>query len=241
MKLMRTPVLKTALTSAFFGLLLLVQTQIAVAIPTTFEANYSVAKGSMTLGNLHTSLKVSGGRYSYHKYTKATGLAALLTGIKITENTDGTISGNNIRPTHYFLNKARRSKSKIDKVNFSENSASGSYRGKPYKIAIVKNSQDRASLELVLARDIALNKAQLSYPVIEKGGKKQYTFQKLGNEKIQTPAGTFNTVKVKVIRSSDKRDTIFWLAKEVDYMPVKIRHREKGDVITTVLKNYKKT
>ncbi len=235
----RNALVNFTLPIALFSVLLLAQT--AVAIPTTFEANYSVAKGSMVLGNLHTSLKVSGGRYSYHKYTKATGLAALLTGINITENTDGTISGNNIRPSNYFLNKARRSKSKIDKVNFSGNSASGSYRGKPYKVTVAANTQDRASLELVLARDLALNKAQLSYPVIEKGENKQYTFQKLGNEKIQTPAGSFNTVKVKVIRSDNKRETIFWLAKETDYMPVKIRHREKDDVIMTVLKNYKKT
>jgi hypothetical protein len=235
------PTLKTMLSPAFFGLLLLLQTQILSAIPTSFEANYSVAKGSMTLGNLHTSLKVSGGRYSYHKYTKATGLAALLTGIKITENTDGIISGNNIRPSNYLFNKKQRSKSKIDKIQFAGNNATENYKGKSYKYSVTGNIQDRASLELVLARDVARNKAQLSYPVIESGKKKTYNFQKLGSEKIQTPAGVFNTIKVKVIRSGNKRETIFWLAKEVDYLPVKIRHREKSDVITTVLKNYKKT
>ncbi len=238
---MKTPVLKTVLTSAVFSLLLLVQTQAVVAIPTTFEANYSVAKGSMTLGNLHTSLKVRDGRYSYHKYTKATGLAALLTGIKITENTDGQISGQNIQPNSYLFNKSQHSKSKIDKVQFSGNSASGSYKGKPYTLTVANNTQDRASLELVLARDVALNKAQLSYTVVESAKKKQYTFQKLGSEQLKTPVGTFNTIKVKVLRSGNKRETIFWLAKETDYMPVKIRHREKNDVITTVIKNYKKT
>ena len=235
----RKALVNFTLPIALFSLLL--STQTAVAIPTTFEANYSVAKGSMTLGNLHTSLKVNGGRYSYHKYTKATGLAALLTGIKITENTDGIISGNNIRPSSYLFNKKQRSKSKIDKIQFSGNSATENYRGKPYKFNVDGNTQDRASLELVLARDVALNKARLSYPVIESGEKKIYNFQKLGNEKIQTPAGAFNTVKVKVLRSGNKRETIFWLAKEVDYLPVKIRHREKNDVIITVLKNYKKT
>lgn len=239
MKLIRIPALKTTLISAFLGLLLLTQT--VSAIPTTFEANYSVAKGSLTLGNLHTSLKVRGGRYFYHKYTKATGLAALLTGIKITENTDGKISGENIQPSSYLFNKSQRSKSKIDRVQFSGNSASGSYKGKPYSLSIASNTQDRASLELVLARDIALNKAQLNYTVVESAKKKQYTFQKLGNEQLKTPAGTFNTVKVKVLRSGNKRETIFWLAKETDYMPVKILHREKDDVITTVIKNYKKT
>ncbi|MEE9309712.1 MAG: DUF3108 domain-containing protein [Cocleimonas sp.] len=236
-------ILKTALhfclPIAIFSLLL--TTQVAVAIPNTFTANYTVAKGSLTLGNLHTSLKVSGGKYSYHKYTKATGLAALLTKIKIIENTDGTISGSTIKPTSYLLNKSQRRKSKIDRVQFLNNRVNGNYKGKSYNLAIAGNTQDRASLELVLARDLALNKSKLSYPVIESGKKKYYNFQRLGNEKTKTPAGTFNTIKVKVQRSGNTRETILWLGKEIDYMPVKIYHREKKDVITTVLKNYKKT
>ena len=235
----KNKLLKNTLGSAFISLLLLAQVP-ALAIPAAFKADYSVAKGSMKLGNLHTSLKINGNRYSYHKSTKSSGLAALLTGIKITENTDGQISGQNLRPTSYLFNQSRRSKSKIDKIQFAGNSAKGNYKGKPYSEAISGQTQDRASLELVLARDVALNKAKLSYSVVERGRKKQYNFQKLGNEKIQIPAGTFNTVKVKVQRAGGKRETTFWLAKETDYMPVKIRHREKKDIITTVMRNYKK-
>lgn len=209
-------------------------------MPTAFEANYSVAKGSMTLGNLHTSLKINGNRYSYHKHTKATGIAALLTGIKITENTNGQMVGRNIKPTNYLFNQSKRSKSKVDRIQFTKNVAKGNYKNKAYSEKLMANTHDRASLELALARDLALNKSRLSYSVIERGEKKQYNFQKLGNETLKTPAGTFNTIKVKVIRSGNKRDTLFWLAKETGYMPVKIRHREKNDVITTVLNSYRK-
>ena len=220
--------------------LLLISTQAVVALPAAFQANYSVAKGSMTLGNLHASLKYSGNTYHYHKYTKATGLAALLTGIKITENTDGQFSGQNIVPKNYLFNQSRRSKSRIDKAQFSANRAVGSYKNTPYNIIIPSGTQDRASLELVLARDLAQNKKRLNYNVVERGKLKKYNFQKLGNEQVQTPAGSFNAMKVKVIREGNKRETVFWMAKELDYLPVKIRHKEKGDVITTVIKNYKK-
>ena len=234
----KSSILKRILGVAFASLLLAQAP--AMAMPSAFQADYTVAKGSMKLGNLHTSLKINGNRYSYHKYTKSSGLAALLTGIKITENTDGQISGQNLRPTNYLFNQSRHRKSKVDKIQFTGNNAKGNYKGKPYNLAITELTQDRASLELVLARDIALNKPRLNYSIVESGVKKQYNFQKLGNEKIQVPAGTFNTVKVKVQRKGNKRETIFWLAKETDYMPVKIRHREKKDVITTVMKSYKK-
>ena len=74
---------------------------------------------------------------------------------------------------------------------------------------------------------------------MEKGKIKTLTFAKQGKEKIKTPAGTFNTVKIQVVRNSNKRNTTLWLAEELDYMPVKIRHNEKGNVVTTVIKNVK--
>jgi hypothetical protein len=234
-----TTIIKNVSTICFVSLLLF-SAQAALALPAAFQANYSVAKGSMTLGNLHASLKYSGNNYQYHKYTKATGVAALLTGIKITENTDGQFSGQNITPRNYLFNQSRRSKARIDKAQFTSNRAVGSYKNKAYNVAISPGTQDRASLELVLARDLAQNKTRLIYSVFERGKLKHYSFQKLGYEKIQTPAGTFNALKVQVVRKGNKRETTFWMAKELDYLPVKIRHKEKDDVITTIIKNYKK-
>ena len=219
---------------------LLLVAQTAMALPKAFQADYAVSKGRMTLGNLRTSLKYSGNNYSYHKYTKATGFAALLTGIKIIENTDGQVSGKILIPQKYHFNQSRRGGGKVDTVNFSQNSATGSYKKKAFKITTPAGIQDKASMELLLAHDLSQNKARLSYNIVSRGEKDQYNFQKLGSEVIKTPAGTFNTIKVKVVRSGNERETIFWMAKELDYMPAKIRHREKKDVITTVIKNYKK-
>lgn len=210
------------------------------ALPDAFKANYSVARGSMTLGNLHASLTYSGNNYSYKKYTKATGMAAMLTGIKITENTNGQLSGLEVVPKSYLFNQSRRKKSRIDKAQFSGRSAVGSYKNKPYKVNMPIGTQDRASLELVLARDIAQNKARLQYNVVERGKIKRYNFQKMGVEQVKTPLGMHQAIKVKVLREGKKRETIFWLAKEIDYLPVKIKHTEKGEVITTYIQSYQK-
>ncbi len=239
------PMIKSNSPSMFLKLLLtallMLFAQQSMALPKAFQANYAVSKGSLSLGNLHATLKYNGNQYHYHKYTKATGLAAILTGIKITENTDGLFSGENMTPQNYLFNQSRRKKSRIDKATFTAGKVTGSYKNKPYKLAISPNTQDRASLELVLARDLAKNKADLNYNVVERGKLKHYKFEKLGYQKIKTSAGEFNAIKVKVVRDqSSKRETIFWLAKEIDFIPVKIRHTEKGNVITTIIKNYKK-
>ena len=220
--------------------LLLLSAQIGFALPPAFQADYTVKKGSMKLGNLQTTLKYSGNKYSYHKKTKATGLAALLTGIKITENTDGTFAGHQLTPQNYLFNQSRHGKSKIDKAAFRGDKVAGAYKGKSYHFTIKKGTQDRASLEIMLAQHLTQNKAQLNYQIVGRGEQIEYKFQKLGAERLKTPAGTFNTIKVKVIRKGGKRDTTFWMAKELGYMPVKVVHREKKDLITSIIKKYKK-
>lgn len=220
--------------------LLLSLTQIGFALPSAFKAEYVVKKGSMKLGNLQTSLTYSGNRYAYHKNTKASGIAALLTGIKINEKTNGTFSQNQLIPQHYLFNQSRHGKSKIDKATFLGDNVTGTYKGKAYTLAIKKGTQDRASLEIMLAQDLSQNKSQLSYQIIGRGEESTYTFQRLGQEKLKTSIGTFNTVKVRVVRKGNKRATTFWLAKELGYMPAKVVHREKKDLITSMIKNYKK-
>ena len=219
---------------------LLLAAQASFALPPAFQADYTVKKGSLTLGSLKTTLKYSGNKYSYHKKTKATGLAALLTGIKITENTDGTFAGQQLFPQNYLFNQSRHGKSKIDKAAFRGNKVAGTYKGKPYNLIIRKGIQDRASLELMLAQDLSQNKAHLDYQIVGRGEQIEYKFQKLGQEILKTPVGAFNTIKVRVVRKGGKRDTTFWMAKELGYMPVKVVHREKKDLITSIIKKYKK-
>jgi len=237
---------KFVFLSLFLSFSLLFSNQVlaqANGLPDAFKADYSVARGGLTLGNLRASLKYSGNNYEYQKYTKATGVAALLTGIKITENTNGQLSGAQVIPKSYLFNQSRRKKSRIDKAQFSGRSAVGSYKNKPYKVNMPIGTQDRASLEIVLARDIGNNKPQLQYHVVERGKIKKYKFKKMGVEQIQTPAGTFDAIKVQVVREGKKkkkRETVFWLAEKIDFLPVKIMHTEKGEVITTVIKKYQK-
>lgn len=219
--------------------LLLFSSQAALALPKAFEANFIVSKGSLKLGNLHASLKYSNNKYHYHKSTKSTGLAKLLTGIKIIENSEGQFSGQHIKPINYLFKNSRRSKSRIDKAHFNGSNFTGSYKGTAYKLVIPGNTLDRASLELALARDLSINKLNPVYSVVEKGRIKNYAFTRHGEEKVKTDAGIFSTIKLSVKRKGNKRHTTIWLAKELDYMPVQIHHKEKGDLIKTVIKDYK--
>lgn len=221
------------------GVPLLLLGQIVYAMPKALNANYTVYKGSMNLGDMNLSLHYSGNQFHYYKDTTAKGLAALITKAKIVEKVDGTFSGNHIKPQKYYFLQQTRKNSRIENTRFIGNTAQGTYKNNKFNLKLPRETLDRASLELALANDIRNKKPVLRYNVMERGELKKYVFSRQGQEKLTTPAGEFMTIKVKVVRSGNKRSTLFWLAKELNYMPAKIVHREKNDIITTIIKSHR--
>ena len=52
-------------------------------------------------------------------------------------------------------------------------------------------------------------------------------------EKIKTPMGEFDAVPL--IRESERGNRVFWLAPEMDYIPIKVHIDDKGHVFKSVL------
>jgi len=73
---------------------------------------------------------------------------------------------------------------------------------------------------------------------MERGKLKQYIFMRVANERLNTPAGAFNTVKLEVKRDDQSRKTTYWMAKELTFLPVKMLHEEDGDVIGSEISKF---
>jgi negative regulator of sigma E activity len=70
--------------------------------------------------------------------------------------------------------------------------------------------------------------------VADGGGVSSYTFDKVGTERVKTPAGEFETLKIVRRKDgpNDHRSTEIWLAPEQGLIPVRIRVTEKdGSVL----------
>lgn len=234
--MLRTKILGWGLAVGLLSL-----TSQALALPSAMSAVFDVYRNNTSVGYLQSTLKYSGNNYEYHKFTKATGLAKLLTKARVTEKSLGRTAGEQLIPQSYFYDERTRSKTRIDQARFTQGQATGIYKGNRYSVVTPGNVLDRGVLELAVARDLKRALPQLVYQVMERGKVKTYTFSRAGSERLSTQAGEFNTIKVVVSRSDSEQETVYWMAKEMDYLPAKMLHREKGDVIRSDIRQYKRS
>jgi len=210
-----------------------------MSLPKETSAVFDVFRNGSSVGYLESTLKYPGQTYEYSKFTQSTGLAKLLTKASISEKAVGKYSGERLIPQSYYFDQRTRKEQVTDQARFAGNRASGMYKGNAYSLQTPANVLDRASLEIAVARDLHQNVPTLQYNVMERGEIKQYIFSRVGSERLNTNAGVFNTIKVQVKRQDKERQTTYWMAKELAYLPVKMVHEEGGDVISSVIRQFR--
>ncbi|WP_404399531.1 DUF3108 domain-containing protein [Idiomarina seosinensis] len=94
---------------------------------------------------------------------------------------------------------------------------------------------DEASVIEKLRLDVANKAEPLEYPIIdEKGRADNYRYEILKEEKLTTPYGELNAVKVQRVRDTDRRQTFFWFAPELNYLLVQTRQFKEGEEQATM-------
>ena len=121
----------------------------------------------------------------------------------------------------------KRSESQI--FNWPNKTVVYSKDGNTKSVAIDPGLLDIITHKLQLRRDLQSGKEILSYPVISRGKLKQYVYQVVASEVLETTIGPLNTVKVQRVREDGKRQTIIWLATDWDYLAVRLEQKENGD------------
>ncbi|GAA5316420.1 MAG: DUF3108 domain-containing protein [Candidatus Pelagadaptatus aseana] len=96
-----------------------------------------------------------------------------------------------------------------------------------WKMDLPEIALDKLSYQLQLRKDLINSSPLGPYQIADGGRLKTYEFEKIGESVIDTPMGKLNTVEIKRIRKKKNRTTHIWLAKDWDYLIVKIQQLEK--------------
>lgn len=235
---MRRHIITTLFRKLFCALCLLLLAGGVAALPDRFTAEFAVTSDGSPIGRTVWTLEPTGpGRYRFRSLTRATGLLSLLFSGKRVEESLWTYHDGRVRPLEYRYVRTGR-KSRIVEVDFdwAQNQAINRHGEDSWHLDIPTGTLDKLIYLLTLMQDLAADAAELNYVIADGGRLKEYRIQRQGRERLETPVGTFDTVRLYRRDPKGKRHTTLWAAEQLHYLPVRVEQQEKdGDTVAMTL------
>lgn len=139
-----------------------------------------------------------------------------------------------ISPLHYNYSRRGLSKDRTAELSFDwkNKSVTNNVQKTSWQMDIAQKVQDKLSYQIQMQQDLLNGKKDFTYQIADGGRLKEYKFTVVGEEMLDTPLGKVNTLKVKRSREKDERVTYAWLAKDWNYLLVRLQQEEKGEAYT---------
>lgn len=226
--------LQKLIAAATLTLLTILNCGNAAGLPEKFDATYSLSVGPLALAEMTRKLYPKGdGSYVYESSSKAVGYAHWFTKSVLTERSEWRYENQQLRPLIYSYDRTGDSKKERHlKLIFDWQSRriTDITNKEPWKLVLTNGTQDKLLYQLALVNDLQQGKrTKLEYNVADDGTAKITTFEIVGEERIQTALGEFDTLK---LQTSGTRTTTLWCAKKLNYLPVLIeQHDERGSAL----------
>lgn len=190
-----------------------------------FSATYQFTYGNKVMGDATRSLTQNGNDWRYMFSAKIPVIGSA------TETSQFSYNNNQITSKSY---------KRQTKILVHNDTVSLDFRPQQKQIMTQRKGEQRTltwqngvlddlNAELQVREDIKRNALKSDYLIADYKAVDRRQFVKEGTEKIKAANGkTYDTVKIRLKHNRADKNTIFWLAPSLDYMPVKVTHQD-GD------------
>jgi len=193
------------------------------APPARVEIEYELMRNGAAMAEVVERLEHANGTYQLTETWKGRGMYALLGRAKRTS--EGTLGADGPRPTEYMDERSGRDTQRVS-FDWKASTITRRYKGKTRTEPVPPDTQDR--LSFLLALTFASRKNQpVSFHVADGRGMSRHTYKHAGRERLATPAGEFDAVKVTRHNQGSGEVAEIWLAANRSYLPVRIVVVEK--------------
>lgn len=103
----------------------------------------------------------------------------------------------------------------------------GDRKGESVSLPLESGTHDKMSYVLALIRSLSAGSEALSYQVTDGLKMRTYVFSQPKPVEIDTALGRMAAVVLSRLRDGDERETTYWLAPSLNYIPVQIEHKEQ--------------
>lgn len=192
-------------------------------LPSNGRIRFAVYRGDQgfQVGRAEHAWEFTEGRYRLTAVTETSGLAAVFKPIRIELESQGKVTALGLQPERFTTRRNGAETNENAEFDWAAHQVTLARNGSRYDVR--DGAQDLVSFHYQLGY---LAKLVDGASMGVASGKKfeRYSFDALGEEEIDTPAGRFRTLHVKVQTDST---TELWLALDRLMLPVKIRYTDR--------------
>ena len=198
---------------------------------TPYQARYEVYASGFSIGEATITLAATGpGAYQMTSDVRPNGLVALLASGRIHEQVSGEIREGAIQPGQYerLLETGKKSDHMQLKFDWSAGQVQARNNADQATLPLAPGVVDPLSLQLVVMKDLQRGQTPSQYSLVDRTEIKSYQIRNQGRETLDTPLGKLNTVLINQYTPGKTRMTTFWVAPDLQYLPVRIMQEKDG-------------
>lgn len=215
------------------------------ATPLEFDAHYTAKAMGLSATARRSSTQTPAGTYRLQNSLQLTVMS--FTVGSIVETSEFSLQPEQLRAIKYeYLQTGVSSTEESINFNWDTNVALSAVEGESFRIPLTTPVLDKLNFSVQLGEDITrLNESQNSaveehnqfrYLIVDGDSIEEHIYRIVGDESITTPVGVLSTVKLERVReSSSKRRTTIWLAKDWQYLLVKLEQVSSSGTLTEIL------
>jgi hypothetical protein len=197
-----------------------------------YRAKYALIKTGTTLAQATYTLAQTPKGWEFRAHAKPTKMVALIIDSEIDEYSLLALDNGHVKPIQYEYtqknDKDKNSQSLQVQYDWPSNIATVNNGSKSQQLAIGAGTHDPLSVQLALMQHIKKGCREARYTVIDKMELQKRRFECGGTESVSTALGKYEAVRVSYRHG--KRETITWLAPELNYIPVRIQQFRNSDL-----------
>lgn len=202
-----------------------------------FEVVYEIGNHLINAGTAKVSLTQDDDLWTYSLETTPRGIIKLTGKGNIREvstirfeESDGKLL---LLPQNYLYRQDNERRRAVDaSFNWVSKNITSNYRGKEIIEEFDEPVIDRLSATLYMMNALRRDFDYIELNVFDTDEIKTVSFTLLGKETLDTPLGKLETLRVlNQKKSGGSRQTTTWFAPSLDYVPVKIEQRKRGELV----------
>lgn len=204
------------------------------------QAAYDVFMSGMKVGRIDESYTKNGDQYALSSVTTPVGLLAMLKPEKIHISSRGQVTPEGLKPQHFEdYREGNPGKSSVAEFDWAAHKLTLIRQSLRTTVVLPEGTQDRLSA-MYQFMFITLNHA-VDFPMTNGNKLDNYRYAVGAREKLDTPAGQFDSVYLDSLAKSGESRTEIWLSVRYQLPCKMIITDANGDQFTQILTGLKVT